>query len=421
MSNFCEVCKRPYPDELAACPHCEGAVELADEDVIEIVEEAPEAGPENVPVAQVEPDSAVDLGIPALPSGSKSGQSGEGSGLSVVEWASLVEEGPTPAEPAPVRFDAPSDADLLPAAAPPAQPPVKSDEDALATDLEAVRSIFAGDASASFARGVPTRKSAPPPSDDDDSALNLLAPDEPLPPSAHAQAVEASESGIDLTAADLEEEVVAEAAGEPPAPAPGSGIDLTAADLIVEGPAAEPAASASGSGVDLTKFVEEATPAEAAGAELVDSGIDLDEQDVVGVSETAGAPGAAAPADSGIEIAEVLGPGEAVPEELAAVEVVDSGVLPARRRSSKSLRRTNPSSGRRRGTRPSTWVKRSSWDRAWTLPERPWSRSLFPKRRGSRARLRKGRGRTRRMRSSRTSRGRRWRGASGRRRPTRSI
>ena len=88
------------------------------------------------------------------------------------------------------------------------------DEDALANDLDAVRSIFAGDASASFARHVPPQKPAsPPPSGDDDSALNLLAPDEPVPPSAHEQAVEAAESGIDLTAADLEEEVVADAAG----------------------------------------------------------------------------------------------------------------------------------------------------------------------------------------------------------------
>ena len=119
MSNFCEVCKHPYPDELAACPHCEGAVELADDDVIEIVEEAPDAGHEDVPIAQVEPDSAVDLGIPALPSGSKSGQAGDESSRSFVEWAELVAEEPTPAEPAPVVFDSPSDADLFPAAAPP--------------------------------------------------------------------------------------------------------------------------------------------------------------------------------------------------------------------------------------------------------------------------------------------------------------
>jgi len=366
MSNFCEVCKRPYPDELAACPHCEEAMELADDDVIEVVEEAPEAGQEDAPVAVVEPDSAVDLGIPALPSGSKSGQVGEGSGLSVVEWASLVEEGPTPAEPAAAQFDAPSDADLLPAAAPPsvpneptlAQPPVKDDdEDALASDLDAVRSIFAGDASASFARHVPPQKPvSPPPSADDDSALNLLAPDEPVPPSAHEQAVEAAGSGIDLTAADLEQEVVAESLGEPPVlEVADSGIDLTEADLIVEGPAAAgPVAAAADSDIDLTEFVEEEAPAEAVAglgagaeesgidladlmadepasgaavvAEVVDSGIDLDQPDVVEVPEPAGELGGPAPADSDIEVADVLAPEEAPPEELAAVEIVDSGV-----------------------------------------------------------------------------------------------
>lgn len=204
MSKHCEACNRSYPDDLDACPRCGAVAEVAEADVIdlgadalEVVEEAPDVLPEAPPIAASadEPDSAVDLGLPVVSSDPNGSGSRSGSGLSVVEWASLVEEGPAPAEPAAAAFDDPADADLIgqaPAAkdegspaAPPSPateptiplPPAHDSEDALASDLEAVRTIFAGDASASFARRGPAQPAAPqPPADADDSALDLLAP-----------------------------------------------------------------------------------------------------------------------------------------------------------------------------------------------------------------------------------------------------
>src|SRR5205807_2003058 len=151
-------------------------VEVSEADVVELAEEAPEIvaeAAEPVVVSADGPDSAVDLGLPAVssdPNGSGSDASNP-SGISVIEWASLVEEGPPHAETAAASFDDPADADLIgqahePAAAAPPQaagsteptlalPPVADDEDALATDLAAVRTIFSGDASASFAKRGP--------------------------------------------------------------------------------------------------------------------------------------------------------------------------------------------------------------------------------------------------------------------------
>ena len=207
MSKHCEVCNRSFPDDLAGCPHCAESGEVLD--AVEIVEEAPEGG---APAA--EPDSAVDLGMPALPSGSASGKSGEGSGLSVVEWAALVEEEPTPAEPAPAQFDDPADADLLRQAPAPAG----ADEDALASDLDAVRNIFGGDASASFARKAPP---AAPAAADDDSALDLLSPELGPPPPVEAPARPLHEmgSGIDLGAEHVVEEAPSISVHESAAPA----------------------------------------------------------------------------------------------------------------------------------------------------------------------------------------------------------
>ena len=315
MSKTCEVCNRPYSDDLTECPHCAAAVEVLDEDAIEIVEEAPESA-----VPLIGPDSAIDLGTPAPPSDSSSNQAG-GSGLSVVEWASLVEEQPTRSEPAPLFFDNPSDANILrdTGAAPPAAGPSLAgpaarteDEDALASDLDAVRNLFGGDASASFALHVPPT----PPSTEDDSALNLLAPDadlaelpeaaqhdvgsgidlgpadvveESAPVSAHEAAADVSGSGIDLMGAELEQEVVDDAGGAPPAqPADvsGSGIDLMGAELEHEAVAASggaPPATAGGpvgsdSGIDLDEIMDAEVPAEELDAvEVVDSGLALKE------------------------------------------------------------------------------------------------------------------------------------------------
>ena len=211
MSKHCEVCKSSYSDQLDACPHCAEADEIAEADVVELAEDVPEVvveGPASAHAAAPS-DSAIDLSLPTMQvDGSGSGaHSGDASGLSFVEWASLVEEGPAHVEPAAAQFDDPADADLisrlhdpLPETADPiaathnplpetADPvaathdplpamaedddihstlgalPVEptpavahDDEDALSADLEAVRTIFSGDASASFVRRGPANR-----------------------------------------------------------------------------------------------------------------------------------------------------------------------------------------------------------------------------------------------------------------------
>ena len=401
MSNFCEVCKRSYPEELDACPHCAEAAELVEEDAVELVEEPPQTGDSAAPL-ELEPDSAIDLGLPTLPSGAEGSSSGHS-----VQWAELVEEEPIPTEPASAVFDDPADADLLPppvaaaseerhdmpaaeAVAPPAvnepapaQPPVSDEgEDA----LEPLRKLVSGDVSASFARHVPPPQPlAEPPAEDDDSALDLHHPngdeparaaeapaaepeasaidlgaadviaDEPASLSAHEEAVEAADSGIDLTTAELEEEVVAEAVGEPPAAASAevadSGIDLSAF-VVAEPEAAEPSAEASPSGIDLTdaeivaepasapdlvtadsdidlkELMEEESPAQGEPAADVqaDSGIDLTATEVVAPPDSSVLSAEVVTVDSGLDLAGAVGD-EAAIEELDAVEVVDSGVL----------------------------------------------------------------------------------------------
>ena len=123
MSKHCEVCNRTYPDDLHACPHCAAVAEIPEADVIDlgadaldVVEEAgAEAGAGPAPIAAFAsgPDSAVDLGLPAVPTDPNGSGSGQGSSISVIEWASLVEEGPAPAEPVAASFDDPADADLI--------------------------------------------------------------------------------------------------------------------------------------------------------------------------------------------------------------------------------------------------------------------------------------------------------------------
>ena len=100
MSKTCEVCKRSYSDQLAACPHCAEVVELSEDDVVGVVEDAS--------------DSAVDLGLPAVSSDPHAGgQASGGSSLSFVEWASLVEEKSEPPAPAASKL-------------PPASPPTRA-------------------------------------------------------------------------------------------------------------------------------------------------------------------------------------------------------------------------------------------------------------------------------------------------------
>jgi hypothetical protein len=313
MSKHCEVCKRSYPDELAACPYCAEVVKLSDDDMIEVTEEAP--------------DSAVDLGLPAVASDSHAGggaaPTGDASSLSFIEWASLVEEKSAPAEPAASHFDDPADAHLNgPASQPEAaagefhsihsassglsggpaggEAPTAvpaDDEDALAGDLAAVRSIFAGDASASLSRGVSPPDAAAPIADASDSALDLLAPngEEESPPKEGASLaaeksagghdpeppmVEAMDSGIDLVAADLEEELVADAVkARPVVEAGDSGIDLADVEAL-------------GSGSDLGHIhvADSAAPKELSGIVVVDSGIDLIDSDILADLSTAEPP-----------------------------------------------------------------------------------------------------------------------------------
>ncbi len=303
MSKHCNACNRSYPDDFDACPRCGAAAEVAEADVIDlgadalevVEEEAPNVLPEVRPIAASAdgPDSAVDLGLPVVsadPNGSGSRSGGESSSISVVEWASLVEEGPEPAAPAAASFDDPADADLIghapaakdeaPPASPatepaPALPPAPDSEDALASDLEAVRTIFAGDASASFARRGPAQPAAPEPPADD-SALDLLAPAgaEPRP------AAGGSDSDINLGAAP---------------PEGGSGSEQWMAPGAT-GQAAPPVIAGSDADIDLGGPVEaDSTSHVVMGPEVlepVDSGIDLASAELEAevVAESAGAP-----------------------------------------------------------------------------------------------------------------------------------
>ncbi len=125
---------------------------------------------------------------------------------------------------------------------PPAAP--VDDEDALAGDLAAVRSIFAGDASASFSRRPPVQDPVARIPDADDSALDLLAPrdEEQMPPPL----VEPVDSGIDLGGAELGQELVSNASNASKASAieiGNSEIDLGQAHV------ADPASSEGLSGI----------------------------------------------------------------------------------------------------------------------------------------------------------------------------
>ena len=106
MAKIFEVCKRPYPDDRPACPHCAAEVIEVAEDAIVI--NPPDDG--SKPSAGPGSSSAVDLGAPGSGVGSSAPPADPSSGVSVVEWASLVEDPPSQASAAPPgRGDAPSD------------------------------------------------------------------------------------------------------------------------------------------------------------------------------------------------------------------------------------------------------------------------------------------------------------------------
>ncbi len=288
MSKTCEVCKRSYSEKLAACPLCAEVVELSDDDVVEAV--------------QGGSDSAIDLGLPAAsPSPEVGDRPGEGSGLSFVEWASLVEEKSAPPEPAAPVNKLPSPP-LAPASvggvSPRSDAPsagAAEEEDALAGDLDAVRSIFAGDASASFSRQAPTPPPPAPISETDDSALDLLAVNDP----EQAPLVEAVDSGIDMVGADLEKELVADALKPSPAIEDADSstalAELQSLDSAVDlGPAAGADAAApeelsgivvADSAAEESGVLEDLPQSKSAGDS---SGLDLSGDDIVIAAEDSG-------------------------------------------------------------------------------------------------------------------------------------
>ena len=108
MAKICEVCKRPYPDDRPACPHCAA-------EVVDVAEEAVVITPPDDSSKMVlgpGSSSEVDLGAPGAPGGSSS-HPVDPSGVSVVEWASLAEDPPSHASSVPPgHFDSPSDRDV---------------------------------------------------------------------------------------------------------------------------------------------------------------------------------------------------------------------------------------------------------------------------------------------------------------------
>ena len=202
----------------------------------------PEAGhpkpPAKPKVTQAQPafesDSAIDLG-------SETGEGVSLSGVSVIEWASLLEEAPSPA-PSP---DAPA---LVPQPADPTVPVAGSDD------------IF-------------------------DAVMDLdSAP--VFPPSAEDSAIGLDDDAIDLgeDAVMVEEALdsgeVIDLGADAVVDGPPSGIDLTDAALVEEVPDAV-LAEDDDSGIDLFGGAGSDGPASMLSSRVVDSGIDLVPEDLV--------------------------------------------------------------------------------------------------------------------------------------------
>jgi hypothetical protein len=209
----------------------------------------PEAKKPEPPPDELLTESTIDLGMPGPGPG---GEPVDLSGVSVIEWADLVEE---PASKP--KVDSPSDSDILShaeekkpdaPAAPRAQPtalkPPGAEEEAAVADRDSGSGIeFAVPAgSSAIDVGEEAVIVEEPPVVAADSAVEV-GKDAVIIEEA-APAVPASGSGIDL-GADV---VVVEDASPSKQPPSGSGIDLGAADLIEEVAAEAPA---SGSGIDL--------------------------------------------------------------------------------------------------------------------------------------------------------------------------
>jgi hypothetical protein len=126
--KICSVCNQSYPADEASCPHCAAAI-----DVLELAEpENPDA--RAIARKPAKDDSAVDLGSNPLIVDGASGHpvAGDIEGAaqdSSINWPSMVEADTAAAAADDVKFDSPSDADLLaeahpdmPTMVPPAHP-----------------------------------------------------------------------------------------------------------------------------------------------------------------------------------------------------------------------------------------------------------------------------------------------------------
>jgi tetratricopeptide (TPR) repeat protein len=114
-NKTCSVCKQPYPSDAPSCPHCAAAIE-----VLELAEpENPDHGLAAAPKrGEGDSDSAVDLGAALIVDGASghlvAGDFEKAAQDSSIHWPSMVAaDAAAAAASDDVKFDSPSDADLL--------------------------------------------------------------------------------------------------------------------------------------------------------------------------------------------------------------------------------------------------------------------------------------------------------------------
>lgn len=110
MAKTCPVCKQSYADELAACPHCSSAVEIVLGDPPRPPSQA--GKPAVPPRFETGSDSEIEIDLGKLPPPAAGEPT---SGISNVEWSSLVSSGESGVDLAAggLTVDSPSDAALL--------------------------------------------------------------------------------------------------------------------------------------------------------------------------------------------------------------------------------------------------------------------------------------------------------------------
>ncbi len=338
----------PHPEDKGARPADPAPPEHLDAEArarlaeAEAAKHAPPPAPAPAGAPEQHPgDSAIDFDLPG-------GQAIDLSGVSVIEWAALVEEPRSQVGSSKPKFDSPSDVDLLRKTAPAEQPPPHPEAPAAAPapfvpavvevpplsarapatglDLTAHEPSHPADASIDLgARPFEGGELGAGPGSAEfvgDSSIDLAVP----PPAFVApEAPPSVGSGVDLLAADAidlgprSDVVKASAAsgdsgidwfGAPPIAtgAGDSGIDLFGADVVEDVSAARmPPPVVGESGIDLvTEDLIEDVPAvrPLAPPAKDDSAIDLGGADVVFVEESSGlkGPGSAARSESGIDL-----------------------------------------------------------------------------------------------------------------------